>query len=152
MGIHANGNLGGIMKFKIQSSGYTLIDRDITCKFLGIEKDEKLPEYQELWVDEIIKNNGLNKRDKKWTESIAVGEIDFVLKTKSKLGAKGIGRKVIENKVGFELKRSSRNLTTLFLRLKTCRLAKITPIFGRLCLKLQNVDLVRQGFSMPFLI
>ncbi|MBA3031088.1 MAG: hypothetical protein FP816_20060 [Desulfobacteraceae bacterium] len=30
--------------------------------------------------------------------------MDFVLTTKAKLGAKGIGRKVIENDIGFELK------------------------------------------------
>ena len=55
------------------------------------------------WIDAFLKNNGHNKRDEKWTESIAVGDMDFVLATKAKLGARGIGRKVIESNVGFEL-------------------------------------------------
>ena len=38
------------------------------------------------------------------TERIAVGDMDFVLATKARLGARGIGRKVIESNVGFELK------------------------------------------------
>ena len=56
------------------------------------------------WIDSFLKNNGHNKRDEKWTECIAVGGMDFLLATKAKLGAKGIGRKVIENNVGFEPK------------------------------------------------
>ncbi|MBA3030053.1 MAG: hypothetical protein FP816_14770 [Desulfobacteraceae bacterium] len=51
-----------------------------------------------------MKNSGNKKRDKKWTERIAVGDMDFVIATKAKHGAKGIGRKVIESNIGFELK------------------------------------------------
>ena len=32
--------------------------------------------------------NGSNKRDGRWTESIAVGDKKFVLETKARLGAK----------------------------------------------------------------
>jgi hypothetical protein len=63
----------------------------------------KISGRKALGMDRVI-NNRQNKRGKKWTESIAVGEMDFVLATKAKLGAKGIGRKVIENSAGFELK------------------------------------------------
>ena len=76
----------------------------MAADFLGIKDSNKLPKYQRTWVDTMVINNRQNKRDKKWTESIAVGEMDFVLATKVKLGAKGIGRKVIENSAGFELK------------------------------------------------
>jgi hypothetical protein len=71
----------------------------MTANFLGIKNSKKLPEYQKAWIDSVLKNNGQNKRDKKWTESIAVGDIAFVLATKAKLGVKGI-----ENDIGFELK------------------------------------------------
>ena len=40
----------------------------------------------------------------KWTESIAVGDKEFVMETKAKLGAKAIGRRELENNEGYELK------------------------------------------------
>ncbi len=39
-------------------------------------------------------------------ESIAVGDKDFVMETKAKLGAKAIGRRELENNEGYELKES----------------------------------------------
>jgi hypothetical protein len=39
------------------------------------------------WVEEILKNSS-NKRDAKWAESLAVGNKEFVMETKAKLGAK----------------------------------------------------------------
>ena len=48
--------------------------------------------------------NGSNQRDAKWTESIAVGNKEFVMETKAKLGAKAIGRRELQNDEGYELK------------------------------------------------
>ena len=55
------------------------------------------------WVEEVLKN-GTNQRDAKWTERIAVGDKEFVIKTKTKLGAKAKGRRELENSEGYELK------------------------------------------------
>jgi putative transposase len=52
-------------------------------------------EYHRQWVEEILKN-GSNRRDAKWSESIAVGDKEFVAEAKSKLGARAIGRKILE--------------------------------------------------------
>jgi REP element-mobilizing transposase RayT len=95
---------GGYHEIQNTKQRYSLVNQDMTADFLGIRNRNKLQEYQRLWVDEVLKNSGHNKRDKKWTDSIAVGEMDFVLTAKSKLGAKGIGRKIIENNNGFELR------------------------------------------------
>ena len=43
---------------------------------------------------------GSNQRESKWTESIAVGDKEFVMETKAKLGAKAIDRREIENDEG----------------------------------------------------
>jgi hypothetical protein len=40
----------------------------------------------------------------KWTESIAVGDKEFVMETNAKLGAKALGYRWLENNEGFELK------------------------------------------------
>jgi len=55
---------------------------------LRVRDDVQLIEFHQLWVEEILKN-GTNLRDTKWTESIAVGDREFVLDTKIKLGARG---------------------------------------------------------------
>ncbi len=49
---------------------------------------------------------GSNQRDAKWTQSIAVGDKEFVMETKAKLGAKEIGRKGMKDIEGYELKES----------------------------------------------
>ena len=58
--------------------------------------------------------NGFNQRDAKWTESIAVGDKEFVMETKAKLGAKAIGRRGLENNEGYELKESQSPYNRVF--------------------------------------
>ena len=62
-----------------------------------------ISEYHRHWVEGVLRN-GSNQRDAKWTESIAVGDKEFVMETKAKLGAKAIGRRELENNEGYELK------------------------------------------------
>ncbi len=50
--------------------------------------------------------NGSNQRNAKWTESIAVVDKEFVMESKTKLGAKAMGRKALENKEDYELRES----------------------------------------------
>jgi len=80
---------------------------------LGIKHIDQLSEYHRKWVEENLKN-GSNQRDAKWTESIAVGDKEFVMKTKAKLGARAVGRTVLENKEGFELKEAQSPYNRVF--------------------------------------
>ena len=48
--------------------------------------------------------DGSNQRDAEWTESIAVGDKEFLMETKAKLGANAIGCRELENNEGYELK------------------------------------------------
>ena len=82
---------------------YTLIDRQKLTALLGIKDNDQLAEYHRKWVEEVLKN-GTNQRDGKWTQSIAVGDKEFVMETKAKLGAKAIGRRGVKNVEGYELK------------------------------------------------
>ena len=70
---------------------------------LGIKDNDQLSEYHRNWVEEVLKN-GSNQRDANWKETIAVGDKEFVMETKAKLGAKAIGRRELENNEGYELK------------------------------------------------
>ncbi len=57
------------------------------------------------WIEEVLKN-GSNIREAKWSESIAVGNKEFVRETQDKLGIRAKGRKVVENKDAYEFRES----------------------------------------------
>ena len=100
--------------FEIQKpkQRYTLIDRQKLAAMLGIN-DSELSEYHRKWVEEVLKN-GSNQRDAKWTQSIADGDKEFVVETKTKLGAKAIGRRKMKNIEGYELRESQNPYNRVF--------------------------------------
>ena len=94
---------GGYHEIQNPKQRYSLIDRQKLTALLGIRDNDQLSEYHRDWVEKVLKN-GSNQRDAKWTESIAVGDSEFVRETKAKLGAMAIGRREMENNEGYELK------------------------------------------------
>ena len=92
---------------------YSLINRSKIAALLGIKDNDQLSEYHCNWVEEVLKN-GCNQRDAKWTQSIAVGDKDFVMETKAKLGAKAIGRREMKNIEGFVLRESQNPYNRVF--------------------------------------
>lgn len=70
------------------------------------------PTYDQLaaahrqWVEEIIRSADCN-RSSEWSESIAVGSLEFVERTKEKLGVRAKGRKVLEDHEGCQLREPS---------------------------------------------
>ena len=57
------------------------------------------------WVEEALKIRE-RKREKRWSERIAVGGLWFVKQIKTELGARGFGRNIISNMEGHELRES----------------------------------------------
>jgi hypothetical protein len=55
-----------------------------------------------------------NRRDAKWTQSIAVRDEEFVIQTKAKLGAKAMGRKAFENNEDYVLKEFQNHYSRVF--------------------------------------
>jgi REP-associated tyrosine transposase len=94
---------GGYMEIQNPKQRYSLINRQRLASLLGVEPNERLTEFHLKCVNEILRCS-LNRRESKWTESIAVGDKEFIMETKNKLGAQGIGRKAIKNQSGYELK------------------------------------------------
>ena len=104
---------GGYREIQNPKQRYTLIDRQKLTALLGIKVSDHLTEYHRKWVEEVLKN-GTNQRDEKWTQSIAVGDKDFVMETKAKLGAKAIGRREMKSIEGFELRESQNPYNRVF--------------------------------------
>ena len=82
---------------------YSLIDTKGLMELCGLINKEQLRSEYRQWVEDSINDSG-SSREPCWTESIAVGNSQFVEDTKVKLGLKARGRKVVENNDVFELK------------------------------------------------
>ena len=82
---------------------YSLIDYQRLISLLQLKDMEELQISCKKRVEEKIA--GTNQtRDGKWTESIAVGSEGFIAATKSILGIKAKGRKIIGEEKSFELR------------------------------------------------
>ncbi len=65
------------------------------------------------WIDDSITKSE-NKRQKKWTESIAVGSDKFVNKTLDQLGSLAKGRKIIRDEETFEIREEVESYNPVF--------------------------------------
>jgi putative transposase len=104
---------GGYNEIQNPKQRYSLVNRQKLTEVLGIKNSDQLSEYHRNWVEEVLKN-GSNQRESKWTESIAVGDKEFIGETKAKLGAKAIGRRELESDEGYELREPQNPYTPLF--------------------------------------
>lgn len=95
--------IGGYNEIQIPKQRYSLTDRQKLTDLLGIQASDQLSDYHRNWVEEIFRI-GSNQREAKWTESIAVGDKEFVMETKAKLGAKAADRRGLKNNTGYELR------------------------------------------------
>jgi hypothetical protein len=100
---------------------YSIIDRGEMANLLDVKDDGRMMEVHRQWVEALLKN-GPNKRDAQWTESIAVGDKQFVLETKARLGAKAVGRKISGENGNYEL-REPQILYSPFFTLEKCGLS-----------------------------
>ena len=97
--------IGGYNEIQIPKQRYSLTDRQKLTDLLGIQASDQLSDYHRNWVEEIFRI-GSNQREAKWTESIAVGDKEFVMETKAKLGAMAMGRRTLENNEDHKLRES----------------------------------------------
>ncbi len=84
---------------------YALIDCDGLKRLFDFRSMYDFSEAHRGWVEKSLEE-GMNSRDQKWTESVAVGSQQFVKATKEKLGFKAKGREVIGGDGSYQLKES----------------------------------------------
>ena len=104
---------GGYAEIQSPKQRYTIVNHRELVNLLGMKDEVQLLESHRQWVEEIL-NSGTNKRDARWTESIAVGDQEFVSATKNKLGAKAVGRKIYGENNDYELRESQIPYSPLF--------------------------------------
>ena len=84
---------------------YRLIDRKALMELLDISDSDQLSLSHQSWVEEALRIKE-RIREGRWSESVAVGTSLFVEQVKIDLGARGLGRKIISNANGHELRES----------------------------------------------
>jgi len=65
------------------------------------------------WVDNSLATHG-NKRERRWSKSIAVGSNTFTTDILSQLGSRAKGRKIIEKGQTFQIREETEPYTPLF--------------------------------------
>ena len=96
-------NFGGYNEIQEPRQRYALIDYQRLMDLLHISTVDDLRDSHKKWVEEIIKRKNFI-RDKKWSQSIAVGSKGFVEGIKEKLGIRAKGRKVVESEGAYHLR------------------------------------------------
>ena len=82
---------------------YSIIDRKRLMELVGIGVGDELSRTHTGWVDEILRS-GKTARESKWTESVAVGNMQFIGTVREKLGIRAAGRDIIRSGAGHELR------------------------------------------------
>ena len=72
---------GGHNEIQSPKQRYSLIDRPKLIELLNKKDEEELKTAHSMWVETILRN-GPSCRNPLWTESIAVGDKNFILSTK----------------------------------------------------------------------
>lgn len=98
---------GGYAELQSQQQRYGVIDRHALMELLGIDDYERMKAERKQWVEEALKA-GLEffERDSSWTESLAVGSMDFVRNVQGDLGKRGSNRYVQRDEFGCVLRES----------------------------------------------
>ena len=83
-----------------------LINYDKLKELVGVETYDQVKHYHKGWVEQYL-GHGNNRREEKWTKSIAVGSNAFVESVKTLLGVLARGRKVREAAEAYQLREPS---------------------------------------------
>jgi putative transposase len=82
---------------------YSIIDRKRLMELVDVGVGDELSRAYNGWVDEILRSSEPT-RQSKWTESVAVGNMQFIGKVRGELGMRAAGRDIIKSGGGYELR------------------------------------------------
>ncbi len=98
---------GGYAELQSPLQRYGVVDRVALMELLGINDYERLKTERKHWVDEAFKGRScFFERVPCWSESLAVGPMEFVKGVQGALGKKGANRHVQRDELGCILRES----------------------------------------------
>ncbi|MCG8552325.1 MAG: transposase [Desulfobacterales bacterium] len=92
---------------------YILINHDKLIELTGCGSLNSLTELHRDLVEKFIKEENY-KRQTRWTQSVAVGDKDFVVDIKKKLGFRADGRNIVSNNDEYTLREDQAPYNALF--------------------------------------
>lgn len=81
-------------------SRYRIIDQASLCRLCHIPSPATLPTLHRTWVEEALRLEQARTRELKWTQSVAVGQRDYIELVQAALGVRAHGRECIEVEEG----------------------------------------------------
>ena len=106
-------SFGGYNEIQTPRRKSVLIANKKLSELAGYEHYETFRKVHQESVDDALVN-GKNRRQKEWTESIAVGNQDFITAIKEKFGAQAKGRKIIKESEVFQVREPSGSYNAVF--------------------------------------
>jgi REP element-mobilizing transposase RayT len=88
---------GGYAEMMTERERSPITDFDALMELSGAESSEAMLRLRSQWVEEALAR-GVQGRQSRWTESVAVGGKDFVENVKAKLGLRAKGRRILGGK------------------------------------------------------
>ena len=104
---------GGYNEIQVPRRKNVIIAYDRLRQLAGFKDYESFVSAHRQWVHDAIKKND-DKRDSRWSESVAVGSIQFAERIKNAMGAMARGRSIRGIKNGFELRESQSGYNAIF--------------------------------------
>ena len=94
---------GGFVEIQNAPRRYRLVDRTMLKRLLGIDGDTKLSRVHLDLVGEAL-GMRTRARERRWSESVAVGDSAFLEKIKGELGGRALGREIVSSAGSHELR------------------------------------------------
>lgn len=95
----------GYHELQSRQRRYRIVDVDALLSLFQFPDFPALQQAHQAWLDsELAKSRSRWQREPAWTESVAVGNQDYVAQVKSELGYRAKGRRLIEFETTYQLK------------------------------------------------
>lgn len=85
---------------------YRVVDHKLLKKLLHLKTDEELSATHRRWIESELKKDS-SERQRRWTQSLAVGTERFVEGVKEQLGKRAMGRVIDDVGFGYQLKEAT---------------------------------------------
>ncbi|MEJ2405627.1 MAG: transposase [Candidatus Thiodiazotropha sp.] len=103
----------GYQEIQAPPSRYTIINRTKLRELLQIGDDQMLIDTHREWVEDALHAEDV-QRQGYWTDNLAVGNTDYVCRVKQAIGIKARKRQIVATKLGFAVRESLGNYSTIF--------------------------------------
>ncbi|MEJ2693278.1 MAG: hypothetical protein P8166_09540, partial [Candidatus Thiodiazotropha sp.] len=103
----------GYQEIQAPPNRYSIINRTKLRELLQIGDDQMLIDTHREWVEDALHAEDV-QRQGYWTDNLAVGNTDYVCRVKQAIGIKARKRQIVATKLGFAVRESLGNYSTIF--------------------------------------